>query len=118
MRKQFNFKRFHLLGVWIRLVIIPDQVQAAMHNHVCPVCFTRFILRGGLTLHHFGYSENLAHAILLAVDYPGNTLGQIYNAADSEVLTLRTVVELIATALDHSAGAKCSRRPVASTRRA
>lgn len=57
---------------------------------------------GGLTLHHFGYSENLAHAILLAIDDPAKTLGQIYNAADSEVLTLRAVVELIAAGLDHS----------------
>ncbi len=56
---------------------------------------------GGLTLHHFGYSENLAHAILTAIDRPENTLGQIYNAADSEVLTLRTVVELIAAGLGH-----------------
>jgi nucleoside-diphosphate-sugar epimerase len=57
---------------------------------------------GGLTLHHFGYSENLAHALLLAIDNPARTLGQIYNAADSEVLTLRAVVELIAAGLDHS----------------
>ena len=57
---------------------------------------------GGLTLHHFGYAENLAHAILLAIDRPEHTLGQIYNAADSEVLTLRTVVELIAAGLGHS----------------
>jgi nucleoside-diphosphate-sugar epimerase len=57
---------------------------------------------GGLTLHHFGYSENLANAILLAIDRPENTLGQIYNAADSEVLTLHAVVELIAAGLEHS----------------
>lgn len=56
---------------------------------------------GGLTLHHFGYGENLAHAILSAIDRPENTLGKIYNAADSEVLTLRTVVELIAVGLGH-----------------
>lgn len=57
---------------------------------------------GGLTLHHFGYAENLAHAILGAIDRPENTLGQLYNAADSEVLTLRTVVECIAAGLGHS----------------
>jgi nucleoside-diphosphate-sugar epimerase len=57
---------------------------------------------GGLTLHHFGYSENLAHAILLAVDHPNRCRGEIYNAADQEVLTLRSVVEVIAKALDHS----------------
>lgn len=57
---------------------------------------------GGLTLHHFGYAENLAHAILSAIDRPENTRGQLYNAADSEVLTLRTVVELIAEGLGHT----------------
>jgi nucleoside-diphosphate-sugar epimerase len=56
---------------------------------------------GGLTLHHFGYSENLAHAILCAIDRPGRALGQIYNAADQEVLTLRAVVEVIAKGLGH-----------------
>ena len=57
---------------------------------------------GGLTLHHFGYGENLANAILTSIDRPENTLGQIYNAADSEVLTSRAVVELIATGLGHT----------------
>jgi len=57
---------------------------------------------GGLTLHHFGYSENLAHAILLAIDRPERTLGQIYNAADQEVLTLRAACELIAAGLGHA----------------
>jgi nucleoside-diphosphate-sugar epimerase len=56
---------------------------------------------GGLTLHHFGYGENLAHAILMAIDRPEKTLGQIYNAADQEVLTLRAACELIAAGLDH-----------------
>ena len=56
---------------------------------------------GGLTIHHFGYSENLAHAILASIDRPENCRGQIYNAADQEVLTLRAVVELIAAGLDH-----------------
>ena len=56
---------------------------------------------GGLTLHHFGYAENLAHALLLSIDRPENCKGQIYNAADSEVLTLRKVVELLAKSLDH-----------------
>jgi len=57
---------------------------------------------GGLTLHHFGYAENLAHAVLSAVDRPDTTRGRLYNAGDSEVLSLGTVVELIATGLGHS----------------
>jgi hypothetical protein len=56
---------------------------------------------GGLTLHHFGYSENLAHAVLLALDRPEHSRGQIYNAGDQEVLTLRAVVEVIAAGLGH-----------------
>ena len=36
-----------------------------------------------------------------AIDKPENTLGEIYNAADSEVLTLRAVVELISEGLGH-----------------
>jgi len=53
----------------------------------------------GLTLCHFGYAENLAHAVLLAVDQPDASAGQIYNCGDEEVLTLRQVVELVAGAL-------------------
>jgi nucleoside-diphosphate-sugar epimerase len=56
---------------------------------------------GGLSLHHFGYTENLAHAVLLAVDKPEAARGQIYHAADEEVLSLRQVVEIVAAALDH-----------------
>lgn len=72
-------------------------------------CIVRRILDGrrhiilaedGLTLHHHGYTENLAHALLLAVDQPGASAGQIYNCADDEVLSLRQVVEIVAAALD------------------
>jgi nucleoside-diphosphate-sugar epimerase len=57
---------------------------------------------GGLTLHHMGYAANVAHGILLAVDRPENACGQIYNCADDEVLSLRQVCEIIATALGHT----------------
>lgn len=56
---------------------------------------------GGLTLCHCGYSENLAHALLLAVDQPAKSAGRIYNCGDGEVLTLRQTVEVIAAALGH-----------------
>jgi hypothetical protein len=55
----------------------------------------------GLTLHHHGYTENLAHAVLLAVDRPDAAAGKVFNAGDDEVLSLRQVVELVAAALDH-----------------
>lgn len=56
---------------------------------------------GGLTISTFGYVENLAHALLLAVDRPDNAKGEAYNVGDEEALSLRQVIELIGTALDH-----------------
>jgi nucleoside-diphosphate-sugar epimerase len=53
----------------------------------------------GLTLHHHGYTVNLAHAVLLAVDQPEAAAGTVFNAGDEEVLTIRQVVELVAAAL-------------------
>lgn len=73
-------------------------------------CVVRRVLDGrrrivvadqGLTLHHHGYTENLAHALLLAVDHPEQSAGRIYNAADDEVLTVRQVIDVIAAALGH-----------------
>jgi nucleoside-diphosphate-sugar epimerase len=73
-------------------------------------CIVRRILDGrrhivlpedGLTLQHYGYAENVAHAVLLAVDRPEVAAGRVYNCGDEEVLTLRQVVEIVAAALDH-----------------
>ena len=55
----------------------------------------------GLTLHHHGYTENLAHALLLAIDQPHAAAGKIFNAGDDEVLSVRQVIETIARELDH-----------------
>jgi nucleoside-diphosphate-sugar epimerase len=55
----------------------------------------------GLTLHHHGFTENLAHAVLLAVDRPDAAAGRLFNAGDEEVLSVRQVIELVAAALDH-----------------
>jgi hypothetical protein len=54
----------------------------------------------GLTLHHHGYTVNLAHAVLLAVDQPDAAAGQVFNVGDDEVLSIRQVIELVAGALD------------------
>jgi nucleoside-diphosphate-sugar epimerase len=71
-------------------------------------CVVRRILDGrpfivlpddGLTLCHYGYAENLAHAVLLAVDRPDASAGRIYNCGDEEVPTLRQVVEIVRDAL-------------------
>jgi nucleoside-diphosphate-sugar epimerase len=55
----------------------------------------------GLTLHHHGYTENLAHALLLAFEQPDAAAGKVFNVGDEEVLSVRQVVEVIATALGH-----------------
>jgi nucleoside-diphosphate-sugar epimerase len=73
-------------------------------------CIVRRILDGrsrivvaddGLTLHHHGFTENLAHALLLAVEHPKEAAGKVFNVGDDEVLSVRQVIELIAGALDH-----------------
>ncbi len=73
-------------------------------------CVVRRVLDGrrrivvaddGLTLHHHGYTENLAHALLLAVDQPDAAGGKIFNLGDLEVLTVRQVIELICAELGH-----------------
>ena len=55
----------------------------------------------GLTLNHAAYVRNAAHAVLLAVDQPAASAGQVYNCGDSRLFTLRQTVEIIARALDH-----------------
>jgi nucleoside-diphosphate-sugar epimerase len=55
----------------------------------------------GLTLHHHGYTENIAGALLLALEQPEAAAGKIFNIADEEVLSVRQVVEIIAAALGH-----------------
>jgi len=73
-------------------------------------CVVRRILDGrsrivvaddGLTLHHHGYTENLAHALVLAVDQPDAAAGKVFNVGDEEVLSVRQVIKIVAAALDH-----------------
>jgi nucleoside-diphosphate-sugar epimerase len=56
----------------------------------------------GLTLHHHGYTENLAQALLLAIDAPEAAAGKVFNVGDEEVLSVRQVVEIVAAALGHT----------------
>lgn len=56
---------------------------------------------GGLTLLSAGYTENLATLVLAAVDHPDTACGQVFNAADSECLTLAQIAELVAEELGH-----------------
>jgi nucleoside-diphosphate-sugar epimerase len=55
----------------------------------------------GLSINHCGYVENAAHAVLLAIDKPEASAGQIYNCGDAHLLTLRQVIEVIRRALGH-----------------
>ncbi|HEX6312043.1 MAG TPA: hypothetical protein VF152_10490, partial [Acidimicrobiia bacterium] len=74
-------------------------------------CVVRRVLDGrrtivvpddGLVLHHHGYTENVAGALLLAFDRPDAAAGTIFNVGDDDVLSIRQVVETVAAALDHS----------------
>jgi len=55
---------------------------------------------GGLSLTMHGYAENLAHAILLAVDRPAASAGRVYNCGDLRQLTIGQIVEVVAAALE------------------
>ncbi|MBI3303213.1 MAG: epimerase [Deltaproteobacteria bacterium] len=56
---------------------------------------------GGLMLSTHGYAANLAHAVLLAVDKPEASAGQIYNCGDEQVFTLHQWVEVIARTMNY-----------------
>jgi nucleoside-diphosphate-sugar epimerase len=73
-------------------------------------CIVRRILDGrphlilpddGLSIIPFGYTENLAHAITLAVDHPDASMGEVFNCGDEEKLTIRQVAEIITNELQH-----------------
>lgn len=54
----------------------------------------------GLNLTHRGYAENLATAVLLALDNP-EANGRIFNVGDEQVLSVRALAATIAAALGH-----------------
>jgi nucleoside-diphosphate-sugar epimerase len=56
---------------------------------------------GGLALTPFGYVDNIAHAVMCAIDRPEAAKGQIFNVADSEALSIRQVVELVTAELEY-----------------
>ncbi|MBX6388527.1 MAG: NAD-dependent epimerase/dehydratase family protein [Frankia sp.] len=56
---------------------------------------------GGLAIIPYGYVDNLAHALLLAVDQPEASMGEVFNCGDDEKLTIRQVVEIITDELGH-----------------
>jgi nucleoside-diphosphate-sugar epimerase len=57
---------------------------------------------GGLSISSRGYVANLAHSVLLAADKPTESAGQIYNCGDEQQFTLRQIVEMICTKMNHN----------------
>jgi nucleoside-diphosphate-sugar epimerase len=57
---------------------------------------------GGLSLVTRGYSENVAHAVLLAAAQPEIAGGQIYNCGDEQQLTMAQWVEVVGNAMGGS----------------
>jgi nucleoside-diphosphate-sugar epimerase len=55
----------------------------------------------GLQIRSAVYVDNAAHAVLLAVDQPHTSAGQIYHVCDEVTPTLRQVVAIVAAELDH-----------------
>lgn len=55
---------------------------------------------GGLTIVSRGFAENMAHAVLLAVDNPKASAGKIYNCADEQALTLGQWVQMVGRCMD------------------
>jgi nucleoside-diphosphate-sugar epimerase len=56
---------------------------------------------GGLILQSHGYAENMAHAVMLAVDKPEASRGQIYNVRDEKVISVRERIELVSQVMNH-----------------
>jgi nucleoside-diphosphate-sugar epimerase len=55
----------------------------------------------GLRLERRAYAENAAHSLLLAVDKPEVSAGQIYNVGDEKILSLREWIQIVASTLNH-----------------
>lgn len=56
---------------------------------------------GGLSIHSRGYAQNIAYALLLAVDKPKESAGQIYNARDETLFSLRDWIDIISQAMNY-----------------
>ncbi len=56
---------------------------------------------GGLALLSRGFAENIAHAIMLAVDSPSASAGQIFNLSDDRLLFNREWVTIVSRILGH-----------------
>ncbi len=80
----------------------PHQVEPKEWSIVRRVLDRRpymLVADGGQALGSRGFAANLAHAVLLAVDLPQRSAGQIYNCADETQYSVRQWIELVAAAL-------------------
>lgn len=57
---------------------------------------------GGLTMISRGFSENIAHAIVLALENPSASAGQVYNICDEHVLPNAEWVQKVSALLGHT----------------
>ena len=55
---------------------------------------------GGLSLFHRGYVDDVARAVVLALESP-EAAGRTYNVGHERVLTVRGIAELVAEVMDH-----------------
>ena len=56
---------------------------------------------GGIALVSRGYNDNVAHGMLLAVDNPTASAGQIYNICDEKPIAVREWAKLVAQTMNH-----------------
>ncbi|MFC2005473.1 NAD-dependent epimerase/dehydratase family protein [Chloroflexota bacterium] len=55
----------------------------------------------GLAIRSHGFAKNMAHAVLLAIDKPDESAGQIYNIRDEELFTVRDWIRTIGAVMNH-----------------
>lgn len=56
---------------------------------------------GGRTVESAAYVENVAHAVLLAVDHIDTSAGRVYNVADDELFSRLQIVQIVEEELGH-----------------
>ncbi|TYQ10501.1 UNVERIFIED_ORG: nucleoside-diphosphate-sugar epimerase [Gordonia westfalica J30] len=93
----FSLSHFRYPNLWGRRQLAPREwsiIRRIMdgRRHIP-------IADGGLTLESKAYVENAAHAVLLAVDLPTESAGQLYNVADEHTPTDAARVRDIAAAM-------------------
>ena len=71
---------------------VMKRVQAGRRQIILP--------EGGMAVLSRGYAENMAHAVLLAVDKPDASAGKIYNCADEQSATIGQWAQIIARCMD------------------